>query len=120
MSDVLGTSLLITLIGIAVLFLVLTLLAVLIGWITSIIKETPEEGEEESEQETAIEESGEVAGADEALLGRIRAAVIGVALARAELESGFASSAVEEKEFNPWREYHRTRLLNQSGRVRKS
>jgi len=119
MSDVFGSSLLITLIAIGVLFLVLVLLAVVIRWLTSIIK--PSVDEDESDEEAAEEETEaqEATGAGEAVLDRNRVAAIAVALARAEFETGFAGPVVAEREFNPWGEYHRARLLNQSGRVRR-
>jgi len=120
MSDVFGSSLLITLVAIGVLFLVLVLLAVVIGWLTSIIKPSAEENESDDEQAEETEPvAQETAGVGEAVLDRNRVAAIAVALARAEFESGFAGPVVAEREFNPWGEYHRARLLNQSGRVRR-
>jgi len=113
MEDPLAISLVVTGIGMLVLFLALLFLCGLMYLMTALIKDRPEVEEKGSMGEGGC---GSV-GADEQRAMRRRVAVIGVALARAELELSSAGLPEIETSPSPWQQYHRQRLLNVNQRT---
>lgn len=103
-------------ISLLILILVLTALAFLVNGMTSLLKGMGDEKEEVEEADEQEEETVEPAkvGLKE------KAAAIGVALARAELELSPVSTRDQKNEFVPWREFHHARRLNQSIRTRRN
>jgi Na+-transporting methylmalonyl-CoA/oxaloacetate decarboxylase gamma subunit len=108
MENPLYVSLVVTGIGMAMLFLALALLYGLMVLMTALIKDRPEAT---GRQEVAVPD------ADERVL-RTRAAVVAVALARAELEMSAAASPAGGSGWGPWRQVHTQRLLDRSVRKR--
>ncbi len=102
-------SLVVTGIGMAMLFLALVVLYGLMYLMTALIRDRPEAGE--AEQGTGRVERGTRDEGPEPGDRKRRAAVIGVALARAEMELadvGRGSAAGP----SAWQQYHRQRVLN--------
>lgn len=107
MDNPLIISLVVTGIGMLMLFLALTLLYGLMYLMMAFIKDRAVAGAEERRSK----EAGEWAAM------RRRAAVIAVALARAEQELS-ASPPEAEAGLSPWRQYHHHRLLSLTLRKR--
>jgi Na+-transporting methylmalonyl-CoA/oxaloacetate decarboxylase gamma subunit len=117
MENPLAISLVVTGIGMLMLFLALAILYGLMYLMTTLIKDRPKAGEVEQEATGVRQDAGRVEqGArsvePEAGDGRRRAAVIGVALARAELELSLAAAPEVEAGPSAWQQYHRQRVLN--------
>jgi Na+-transporting methylmalonyl-CoA/oxaloacetate decarboxylase gamma subunit len=110
MNDPLIVSLVVTGIGMLALFVALTLLYGLMYLMTAVLKDRPE-GKEEEEVER---------GVDEERARRRRAAVIGVALARAEREMSAPPVPEEEEAVSPWRALHHHRQLMGSLSIRRA
>ena len=102
MDDPLTISLVVTGIGMLALFVALALLYGLMYLMTAVIKDRPEK---EAEAE-AVDR-----GADEERANRLRAAIVGVALARAEREMSVAPAPEEKETVSPWRAFHHHRQL---------
>ena len=96
-------------IGLLVLFAALAFLYGLMYAMTALIKDRPSVKQEESAPTVETDESAAPAAR--------RAAVIAVALARAELESSPARP-LPETGSSPWGQYHRRRLLDLNLRTR--
>jgi len=110
MDNPLTTALVVSGIGLLLLFAALAFLYGLIYAMTAIIKDRPD-----------VEEEGSAltAGADRgAARAKRRAAVVAVALARAQLQSSPAGSPEAEIGIGPWGQYHRHRQLGLTLRVR--
>lgn len=97
-------------IGLLVLFAALAFLYGLMYAMTALIKDRPDVKREEPAPTVETDESA-------APTAR-RAAVIAVALARAELESNPAGPLPAEVGSSPWGQYHRRRLLDLNLRTR--
>ena len=97
-------------IGLLVLFAALAFLYVLMYAMTALIKDRPSAKREEPAPTVETDESV-------ASVAR-RAAVIAVALARAELESRPLGPSPAEAGSRPWGQYHRRRLLSLNRRTR--
>jgi Na+-transporting methylmalonyl-CoA/oxaloacetate decarboxylase gamma subunit len=110
MENPLVISLVVTGIGMLMLFFALAVLYGLMYLMTTLIKDRPEAGE--AEQEATGEKQGTRSGEPEAGDGRRRAAVIGVALARAELELSQAVAPEVQAGPSAWQQYHRQRVLD--------
>ena len=110
MDSPLTLALTISGIGLLVLFAALVFLYVLMYAMTALIKDRPIEKEEEPAPTVETDESASPPAR--------RAAVIAVALARAELESSPASPLPAEVGSSPWGQYHRRRLLDLNLRTR--
>ena len=103
MDNPLTTALVVSGIGLLLLFAALAFLYGLIYAMTAFIKDRPD-----------VEEEGSApaAGADRgAARAKRRAAVVAVALARAQLQSSPAGSPEAEIGIGPWGQYHRHRQL---------
>jgi len=110
MDNPLTTALVVSGIGLLMLFAALAFLYGLIYAMTAIIKDRPD---------VEKKESAPAAGADRGTArAKRRVAVVAVALARAELESSQASSPEAEVGISPWGQYHRYRLLGLTRRAR--
>jgi len=110
MDNPLMTALTVSGIGLLMLFAALAFLYGLMYAMTVILRDRPDVKEEES---------ASAAGADtQAARAMRRVAMVAVALARAELESGPASSPKAEVGISPWGQYHRHRLLGMDPRAR--
>ena len=96
-------------IGLLVLFAALAFLYVLMYAMTALIKDRPSAKQEEPAPTVETESATPAAR---------RAAVIAVALARAELESSPAGPLSAEVGGSPWGQYHRRRLLDLNLRTR--
>ncbi len=103
MEDPLVISLVVTGIGMLMLFLALAFLYGLMMLMTALIRDRPEAGGRKQEARSERQEAGS---------GRQRAAVIGVALARAELELKPIGGAETKVNWSPWRQFHTRRLLS--------
>jgi hypothetical protein len=113
MENILGTSLVVVSVGIVVLLAVLSLLAGIVYILTLTVKDKPET--------TVVPVVSPVeTGAETGSLQKIQAALIGVALARAEAESTFAIPSDISVETSSWRQFHRSRRLNQSLKSRRA
>ena len=117
MENPLAISLVVTGIGMLMLFLALAVLYGLMYLMTTLIKDRPEAGEAEQgatgvKQDAGRVEQGTRSGEPEAGDERRRAAVIGVALARAELELSQAVAPEVQAGPSAWQQYHRQRVLN--------
>jgi len=110
MDSPLTLALTISGIGLLVLFAALAFLYVLMYAMTALIKDRPSVKQEESAP--TVEPDERTARATR------RAAVIAVALARAELESSPASPLPAEAGSSSWGQYHRRRLLDLNLRTR--
>jgi len=110
MENPLAISLVVTGIGMLMLFLALAILYGLIYLMTALIRDRPGAGE--AEQEAAGEKQDTRNRGLEAGDRKRRAAVIGVALARAELELSPAGAPEVEAGPSAWQQYHRQRVLN--------
>jgi Na+-transporting methylmalonyl-CoA/oxaloacetate decarboxylase gamma subunit len=97
-------------IGLLALFAALAFLYGLMYAMTALIKDRPSAKQEESALAVETDESAAPAAR--------RAAVIAVALARAELESSPASPLPAEAGSSSWGQYHRRRLLDLNLRTR--
>ena len=95
--------------GLLILFAALAVLYGLMYAMTAFIKDRPVAKQEEPAPTVETDESASPAAR--------RAAVIAVALARAELEQSPAS-ALPETSGSPWGQYHRRRLLDLNLRTR--
>lgn len=126
MDNPIVISLLVSGIGMLMLFLALALLYGLMYLMTALVKDRPD-GEAEEQRGRGVEErrSGGTEGqggrgaegqkdrgARKQAAMRRRVAVIGIALARAELELSSAGLPEIEARPSPWQQYHRHRLLN--------
>ena len=112
MEDPLNTALVVTGIGMLVLFLALAFLYGLIYLLTEITTDRPEAGAEEGAKTVARER-------------RRQAAVIAVALARAEQELGAtavseANAAAGRWRVSPWRAHHHQRQLTRNLRRKRA
>jgi Na+-transporting methylmalonyl-CoA/oxaloacetate decarboxylase gamma subunit len=117
MEDPLVISLVVTGIGMLMLFLALAVLYGLMYLMTALIKDRPEMGEREQGAGGERQGAGRIkqdtrSGEPEAGGERRRAAVIGVALARAELELSQAVAPEVEAGPSAWQQYHRQRVLD--------
>ncbi len=101
-------------IGMLVLLLVLTAFAGLIYGLTFLIKDNHDEEEGEAE----VGESAPVVETAAPAALKLRAAIIGVALARAAADLG-GQSDLQSQDVNTWRTFHRVRRLSQSKPVRR-
>ena len=105
-------SLVVSGIGMLMLFLALTLLYGLMYLMTTFIKDRADE-----------QEQGAAGEGQEAKSGRLRAAVIGVALARAEQELAAPPSVPpnggEEGAVSSWRAFHQQRQLTRNTPTRR-
>lgn len=101
-------------VGLLVLLLILTFLAMLVNGMTSWIKVK----DEDDEKDEGEEEEKPIISEDQGMAEKV--AAIGIAFALAELEMSPASGVSENGEFLPWREYHRARRLNQAIRMRRN
>jgi len=97
-------------IGLLVLFAALAFLYGLMYAMTALIKDRPSVKQEEPAPTVETDERAARAAR--------RAAVIAVALARAELESSPAGPLSAEVGSSPWGQYHRRRLLDLNLRAR--
>ncbi len=115
MDDPLTTALGVTGIGMLVLFLALAILYALMYALTELTKDRPEEGADEHGN----------GGADKQRVMRRRAALIAVAIARAEHDlntAGFQEgqeTTVRER-VSPWRAHHHQRQLTHAPRPRRA
>ena len=109
MDSPLTLALTISGIGLLVLFAALAFLYVLMYAMTALIKDRPNVKQEEPAPTVETDESASPAAR--------RAAVIAVALARAELEQSPAGPPPETGG-SPWGQYHRRRLLDLNLRTR--
>jgi Na+-transporting methylmalonyl-CoA/oxaloacetate decarboxylase gamma subunit len=109
MDDPVATSLAVTVIGMVILFMALGLLCGLMYLMTALIKDRP--GAESEERRGK--------GANEGAAMRRRAAVIAVALARAELELGATVITEAPEEVSSWRAFHHQRRLTLDRRTRR-
>ena len=110
MDSPLTLALTISGIGLLVLFAALAFLYVLMYAMTALIKDRP--GVKQEESAPTVEPDERTARATR------RAAVIAVALARAELESRPLGPSPAETSSRPWGQYHRRRLLSLNRRTR--
>ena len=110
MDSPLTLALTISGIGLLVLFAALAFLYVLMYAMTALIKDRPDVKWEEPAPTVETDESAPPAAR--------RAAVIAVALARAELEQSPAGPLSAEVGGSPWGQYHRRRLLDLNLRTR--
>ncbi len=110
MDSLLTLALAVSGIGLLLLFAALAFLYGLIYVMTALIKDRPNAQREEP---MPIMETGEGV-----MRAAHRAAMIAVALARAELESKPAGPPATEIGDSPWRQYHHQRLLNLNRRTR--
>jgi Na+-transporting methylmalonyl-CoA/oxaloacetate decarboxylase gamma subunit len=108
MQDPLTTSLVVTGIGMLALFLALALLCGLMYLMTALIKDRP--------PATASEEKEKQPRPEDAL----RAALIAVALARAEVEMRAASAPPAHKATSAWRTLHHQRQLTRNPAPRRT
>ncbi len=108
MQDPLGTALVVTGVGMLALFVALALLYGLMYLMTTFIKDPPVATVELTAQEPPSAPGG-----------ALRAAVIAVALARAEQEQASSAPPVGETP-SAWRALHHQRQLAQTPRARKS
>jgi Na+-transporting methylmalonyl-CoA/oxaloacetate decarboxylase gamma subunit len=109
-------ALVVTSIGMLMLFLSLAFLYGLMVLMTRLIKARPEATAEGPRGAGAEEQGGRVIGEQRAM--RQRAAVIAVALARAEMELSPVCPPDAEAGSSPWQQYHRHRLLSLNLRKR--
>ena len=110
MDNPLTTALVVSGIGLLLLFAALAFLYGLIYAMTAFIKDRPE---------VEVEGPPPAAGVDRGAAGvKSRVAVVAVARARAESESGPANSPEAEIGIGPWGQYHRHRQLGRTLRVR--
>ena len=124
MDDPLLISLVVTGIGMLILFLALVLLYGLMSLMTTLLKERPET----EVQENATAGEGRVDGdtdAWEQSLMRRQAAVVAVALARAEAELSLSGApgvqeTADPRRVSPWRALHHQRQLVRALRPRSS
>ena len=118
MDDPLTTSLVVSGIGMLLLFLALALLCGLMYLMTALIKDRPEA----EEQEPRGEKRGARSEERETRLKAQRAAAIAVALARAELEmsSSGAPEAGEASDLSAWRAFHHQRQLTLNRSTRRA
>jgi Na+-transporting methylmalonyl-CoA/oxaloacetate decarboxylase gamma subunit len=110
MDNLLAIALAVSGVGLLILFAALAFLYGLIYAMTALIKDPP--GAQQEESVPIVETDERMAR------GARRAAVIGVALARAELESRPIGPLPAETSSRPWGQYHRRRLLNFNRRTR--
>jgi Na+-transporting methylmalonyl-CoA/oxaloacetate decarboxylase gamma subunit len=110
MDNLLAIALAVSGVGLLILFAALTFLYGLIYAMTALIKDRPGAQREESVPTVKTDEGMARAAR--------RAAVIAVALARAELESRPIGPLPAEASSRPWGQYHRRRLLNLNRRTR--
>ena len=110
MDSTLTIALAVSGVGLLILFAALAFLYGLMYAMTAFIKDRP--GAQREEPVLTVKTDEGTAHAAR------RAAVIGVALARAELESRLASPSPAETNSRPWGQYHRRRLLNLNRRTR--
>jgi Na+-transporting methylmalonyl-CoA/oxaloacetate decarboxylase gamma subunit len=110
MDNPLTIALAVSGVGLLILFAALAFLYVLIYAMTALIKDRPDTKQEEPV--LTVETDGRTAR-----FAR-RAAVIGVALARAKLESRPIGPLPAEAGSRPWGQYHRRRLLSLNRRTR--
>ena len=110
MDNSLITALTVSGIGLLMLFAALAFLYGLMYAMTALIKDRPSAKQEEPAPTVETDESATPAAR--------RAAVIAVALARAELEQSPAGPLSAEVGGSPWGQYHRRRLLNLNLRTR--
>jgi len=113
MDNPIVVSLVVSGIGMLMLFLALVFLYGLMYLMTTFIKDRPGVEEKGSMGEGGC---GSV-GVEERKAMRRRAAVIAVALARAEPELRSAGLPEIETSPSPWQQYHRHRLLNMNKRT---
>jgi len=109
MDNPLTLALTVSGIGLLILFAALAILYGLMYAMTALIKDRPNVEPEEPAPTVEADESASPAAR--------RAAVIAIALARAELEQSPAG-ALPETGSNPWGQYHRRRLLDLNLRTR--
>jgi len=126
MEDPVITSLVIAGIGVPMLFLALAMLCGLMYALTALTRERRGEGKREGKEGYKEgEEQGYKREAGEQDLARQRAAIVGVALARAEAEGG-RPSRPEAKEapspgrVSPWWTLHHQRQLGRQPHTRKA
>ena len=110
MDSTLTIALAVSGVGLLILFAALAFLYGLMYAMTALIKDRPG-GQREKPVPTVETDAGTAHAAR-------RAAVIAVALARAELESRLAGPSSAEIGSRPWGQYHRRRLLNLNRRTR--
>ncbi len=110
MESVLNIALAVSGIGLLLLFAALAFLYGLIYAMTALIKDRP--GAQREDPMPIVETDDGTARAAR------RAAVIAVALARAELESKPVGPVLAEAGSSPWGQYHHHRLLNLNRRTR--
>src|SRR5512139_2562633 len=110
MDSLLSIALAVSGIGLLTLFAALVFLYGLMYAMTALIKDRPDAQREEP-MPTVETDEGTARAAR-------RAAVIAVALARAELESRPVSPLPAEAGSSPWGQYHRRRLLSLNRRTR--
>ena len=110
MDDPLIISLVVSGIGMLMLFVALALLYGLMYLMTAFITDRPK----------AVTETGEEGsrGAEEQRRSRLRAAAVAVALARAEQELSAIGAPGEEGAISPWRVFHHHRQLTLNPRTR--
>ena len=119
MENSLTVSLLVTLIGMAVVFLAMALIYASMQLLTAIAKEktTAKNGGEPESSPPSQLESDRTQGDT----GRLQAAAIAVALARAtQEESQTTEIGTAHGALTPWGEFHRQRQLRPSGRGRSA
>lgn len=106
MKDTLSTSLIVSGIGMLMLFLAMVLLYGLMYGMTALLRD----------RESA-ESAGSTAGSvpQRAENGKQKAAAIALALARAELEAHPLVPSEGRTESSPWRQYHHHRSLSHPG-----
>jgi Na+-transporting methylmalonyl-CoA/oxaloacetate decarboxylase gamma subunit len=112
------TALIICAIGIVLLILALSAFAGIVMLLTGWIKAKPEEEEEEEETPAEVVEAAAPATDSSK---KLRAAAIAVALARAQAEYGLSQTdSNRHVEQGSWWQYHQSRQLSQSVKVRRS
>ena len=124
MDDPLLISLVVTSIGMLILFLALALLYGLMYLMTALLKERPETEMQENVTAGEGREYGDTDAWEQSLMKR-QAAVIAVALARAEAELSVSGApgvqeAADPRRVSPWRALHHQRQLMRALRPRST
>ncbi len=112
--DNLTSTLLVTVIGMAVVFVAMSLFFASMHLLTALAKDKPEQPVQPTEDNAPTPPP---AASDDSSIRR-RAAAVAVALARAQLERRPPAADAGSPEATPWGDYYRQRQLRPSGRGR--
>jgi Na+-transporting methylmalonyl-CoA/oxaloacetate decarboxylase gamma subunit len=118
MDDQLVTSLVVTGVGMLILFLALAFLYGLLYLMTALIKDQPPAPGPSASEDAHSAVPGR-AGEEPRQGEKLRAAVIAIALARAEQELGTTSAPGVEEADSAWRTLHHQRQLTRNLRARR-